>query len=333
MTGPKFADFLLCSACFKDDGLRIESEKVGSKIISRCANCSNLHGHKLTSENLQDLVQHFFWDGSFFRSEFGGASRIVSNPYRYKDSDVTFAPWLSDDAELLQETLEIGLFHYGPPLWRVGEIEPLKRLKSRKSRKKAASDLIDDFPAFEAQPDFIFCRLRTGITDGKEADISQYDAPPDRFLGTGRLDSESFPVLYGSQDLEICFHECKITLPQESFVAHIHPTRALRLLDMRAEIKNDGPTEFESKNLAIHYLFSAGNVSYDITRSISFAAAEKGYEGIIYPSYFSSWKPEKIYNIAIFGRPISDGRLAVRSINRAFLRQASYQYRLGPVFE
>jgi len=101
---------------------------------------------------------------------------------------------------------------------------------------------------------------------------------------------------------------------------------------MRAEIENDGPTEFESKNLAIHYLFSADKASYDITRAIALAAAKKGYEGIIYPSYFSSWKPEKIYNIAIFGRPTADGRLLVRSINRALLREATYEYTLGPIF-
>lgn len=324
---------ILCSCCFKDDGLRIEAEKLGKKIVGVCPKCGSWKGHKLTNEDVEELQFRFFWEGSFYRSEFGGASRIVSNPYRYKNSDIKFAPWLTDDAELLQETLRVGLFHYGPPLWRLGEIEPLQKLRSKRTRKKAAKRLVEDFPTFTANSEFAFFRLRTGIPHGLESDFLQYDAPPDQFLGSGRLDDEEFPVLYGSQNLEICFHECKITLPQESFVAHLHPTRSLRLLDMRAEIMNDGPTQFESKKLAIHYLFSASSVSYEITRAIAAAAAEIGYDGVIYPSYFSSWKPEKIYNIAIFGRPIRDGRLNVKGVNRAFIRQASYEYTLGPLFE
>lgn len=327
------AETVLCSNCFNDMGLRIESEKIGRKLLSACPNCTSLNGHKLSRENLQQLVVNFFWNGSFYRSEFGGASRIVSNPHRYKDSDVTFPAWLERDATLLQDVLEVGLFHYGPPLWRVGEIEPLKELRSKKTRMKAATRLIKDFPTFVAGPEFSFFRLRTGIPDGLEGRIEQYDTPPDQCLGNGRLDTEQFPVLYGSQNLEICFHECRITLPQETFVAHLYPDHPLKLLDMRAEILNDGPTEFESRNLAIHYLFSADRVSYDITRAIAAAAANRGYEGLIYPSYFSSWKPEKIYNIAIFGRPIKDGRLRVKGINRAFIRQASYEYTLGPLFD
>ncbi|MNV34523.1 RES domain protein [compost metagenome] len=314
----RMTKFAICSQCFTDDGLRIEAEKIGKKAIVGCEKCGALNGRKLTRENAEELMGRFFWDGSFYRSEFGGASRIVSNPYHYRNSDVIFPTWLQKDAEILQDVLEVGLFHYGPPLWRLGEIEPLKRLRSRKTQKKAARELVNNYPEFLAKSDFIFCRLRTGISDGREGEFDEYDSPPDRFLGSGRLDAENFPVLYGSQNLEICFHECRITLPQESFVAHLQPVRTLRLLDMRAEIQNDGPTEFESMNLAIHYLFSADSVSYEITRAIAQAAAHQGYEGIIYPSYFSSWKPEKIYNIAVFGRPIKNGQLTVRSINRAF---------------
>lgn len=327
------AEIVLCSNCFNDAGLRIESEKIGRKLLSVCPNCTALNGHKLTRGDLQELLVTFFWNGSFYRSEFGGASRIVSNPDRYKDSDVIFPPWLESDATLLQDVLKVGLFHYGPPLWRFGEIEPLKELRSKKTRMKAAMRLIKDFPTFVAGPEFPIFRLRTGIPEGLEANENQYDSPPNQYLGSGRLDQENFPVLYASQNLEICFHECKITLPQETFVCHLRPDRPLSLLDMRAEIENDGPTEFESRNLAIHYLFSSDRVSYDITRSVAAAAANNGYEGIIYPSYFSSWKPEKIYNVAIFGRPIGDGRLKVMGINRAFIRQASYEYTLGPLFK
>jgi hypothetical protein len=326
-------DFILCSNCFNDSGLQIEACKIGRKVIGACPNCTTLNGHKLQNSDLEQLVVNFFWRGSFYRTEFGGASRIVSNPYRYNDSDVVFPPWLAPDAELLQQTLKVGLFHYGPPLWRVGEIEPLRELRSLKTRTRAARRLVKEFPTFMAGSEFSFFRLRTGIPEGLEGDANQYDSPPAEYLGTGRLDTPSKPVLYGSQNLEICFHECKITLPQETFIAHLCPKIPLKFLDMRAEIKNDGPTEFESKNLAIHYLFSADRVSYEITRTIAHAAENSGYDGIIYPSYFSSWKSDKIYNVAIFGRPVQDGRISVKCINRGFIQRASYEYTLGPLFE
>jgi hypothetical protein len=36
-------------------------------------------------------------------------------------------------------------------------------------------------------------------------------------------------------------------------------------------------------------------------------------------------------NIAIFGRPIADGGVAVRCINRLYIRQAAYDLGFGPV--
>jgi hypothetical protein len=326
-------DVLLCSDCLEDVGLRIEAEKVGFNDESACPRCSSIHGRKLGSEEAEDLVLNFFWNGSFRRYQFGGANRIASNPYRFGNSDIVFPGWLDADAKLIQSLLKIGLFHYGPRLWRLGHIEPLQKLRLKRSRSKTARQLVAEFPSLTIDKGFLFHRLRTDVAAGQEAKEAEYDAPPDRFLGNGRLDAAGFPVLYGSQNIEICFHECKVTLPQECFFAHLEPTRPLKILDMRAEIENDGPTEFESKNLALHYLFSADSISYELTRALAQAAWKAKYDGMLYPSYFSSWKPQKIFNIAIFGRPLQDGRLRVRSINRAYLTRASYEFTFGPLFE
>ncbi|WP_156970265.1 hypothetical protein [Hoeflea phototrophica] len=115
----------------------------------------------------------------FFRSDFGGAHRIVSNPYRYKASDVTFPEWLKDDAGLIQEALAIGFFHYGPPLWRIGEIEPLIQLRNSATRESAAKIIVQKYPSEVIYEDFEFYRLRTKLSDGMELDYGQYDAPPD----------------------------------------------------------------------------------------------------------------------------------------------------------
>ena len=69
-------------------------------------------------------------------------------------------------------------------------------------------------------------------------------------------------------------------------------------------------TEFESIDIAIHMLFLAGEHSYEISRDIASAAKEKGYEGIIYPSYFSllrtgSMPFDTIYGISIRKVPVN----------------------------
>jgi hypothetical protein len=325
--------FLFCSNCFRDDGLRKTAEKLGARFSARCPHCHTLDGAKITKNKAETLVTQFFWNGSFFRADFGGASRIVSNPYRYRDSDVQFPHWLSDDATLIQEVLKIGFLHYGPPLWRLGEIEPLKDLDRPATRDAAAKALVREYSGLSIKETFLFHRLRTRMAEGEEANPLQYDSPPEQFLGTGRLDDLGQPVLYGSDNVEICFHECRVTLPEECFIAHLRPRKPLNLLDLRAEIPNDGPTEFESKNLAVHYIFSASEPAYNITRLIAKTAREMGYDGIVYPSYFSLWKPDKLYNFAIFGRPIAEGSLEVTTINRAFLKSAQYDYIFGPLFE
>ncbi|WP_205686944.1 RES family NAD+ phosphorylase [Chitinophaga rhizosphaerae] len=183
----------------------------------------------------------------------------------------------------------------------------------------------------------------------------QYDSPPDRFLGHGRLDSANFPVLYGSQDAEVCIHECRVSVEVEIYMATIEASKDLCFLDLTEILSEDG-TEFESLDLAIHFLFLAAKHSYKISRDIAKVAKSAGYDGIIYPSYFSlvrtgampfetvlgistrklgEFKDRAqghiIQNMAIFGRPIKDGKLHVRCINRAVLNRVFYGISFGPV--
>ena len=46
-------------------------------------------------------------------------------------------------------------------------------------------------------------------------------------------------------------------------------------------------TSFESLDMAIHLLFLAPSHSYPITRAIATAAAQAGFDGILFPSHFS----------------------------------------------
>ena len=163
-------------------------------------------------------------------------------------------------------------------------------------------------------------------------------------------------MLYGSQDIDICIHECRATAEDEIFVATLKPQRDLRLLDLTHVLKED-VTEFESLDMAIHMLFLARSHSYEISRTIALSAKEAGFDGVIYPSFFSlirtggrpfetayglslrRFHPQAeeygraftIPNFALFGRPLENRLVRMHCINRLILTQIGYLGHFGPV--
>ena len=114
-------------------------------------------------------------------------------------------------------------------------------------------------------------------------------------------------------------------------------------------------TEFESLDLTVHMLFLAGHHSYQLTRAIAEAARMAGFDGLVYPSYFSLLRlgqmpfptvygishrrieqfheyeqAKTIPNLALFGRPVAAGSVAVKCIDRLVLSKVAYEYHFGP---
>ena len=137
------------------------------------------------------------------------------------------------------------------------------------------------------------------------------------------------------------------------------PTKSLKLLDLTAVLdEGELMTEFESLDMAVYMLFFAGKHSYEIARAIAVAAKAAGFDGLIYPSYFSSLrtgampfqtsygislrrvkrladyeKSKIIENLALFGRPVEDGRVKVKSIDKVIINRVEYGVHFGPVYE
>jgi hypothetical protein len=112
----------------------------------------------------------------------------------------------------------------------VGEIEPLKALQEESSREEIISRILAEYPGRILDSDEHFYRLRK--TPTCPGDFDQYDPPPDGKLGQGRFDTPEFPVLYGSQDLEVCVHECRVAAEDEMYIATLVPQRRLKLLNL-----------------------------------------------------------------------------------------------------
>lgn len=237
----------------------------------------------------------------------------------------------------------------------LGEIEPLKALRSCETRGSIIERILREYPTISLSQEHSFYRLRVNPTAA--ADPSQYDSPPDAFLGNGRIDSSGMPVLYASPDLELCLHECRATAEDQLYVAQLAPSATLRFLDLSANLEEHrSVTEFQSLDISVHMLFLAGRHSYGVTREIAMAAAARGFSGLVFPSYFTYLRrgnmpfqtvrgisarrfqefrayerSRPVQNLAIFGRPIRDGLVCVKGINRLVLRSVGYDFHFGPV--
>jgi hypothetical protein len=345
---------LLCSDCFVDEGLRIDAHTHGLDREGECPECRSLNGRKLTKDHVTRLAWRFFVSGTTVRGDYGAAPVIQFNEHHYGKSDISPSPWLMKDIKLLEEAVRIGFFYYGPRLWMVGEVKPLKDLEDPAKRSRVISRVLKEYPERTLAKDSTFYRLR--IAPRRPADPGEYDSPPTELAGKGRLDSVGFPVLYGSQDVDICIHECRATAEDEIFVATLKPERDMRLLDLTHVLKEE-VTEFESLDMAVHMLFLARSHSYEISRAIGLSAQAAGFDGVIYPSFFSlirtgghpfetvhglslrRFHPRAeeygraftIPNFALFGRPLKSQSVRVHCINRLILTQIGYQGHFGPV--
>lgn len=344
---------LLCSNCFIDEGLRIDAARLGHLTDEVCPNCKSLSGSKLDNELLESLAYRFFVRGTVQRLDYGASPLVQFNNAQYGEGKISVSSWLEKDISLISEALKIGFFNYGPRLWMLGEVYPLKELQDDNTRDIVITRILNEYPAKLLAENQVFYRLR--INPSNPSDFLQYDSAPDEYCGKNRLDSAENPVCYVSQDLEVCIHECRVTVEDEIFVATLEPVRQLKLLDL-TELLEEEVTEFESLDMAVHMLFSAGKHAYPITRQIAQAARHAGFDGLIYPSYFShvrigatpfataygisvrrfpSYKEHAksniIPNIGLFGRPVAENAVRVKCINRMVLSRIIYDAHFGPV--
>lgn len=342
---------MLCSECFHDVGLRLSAERIGQRDMSKCPNCGSQLGTKLSSRPVALLAREFFVSGTIERGRYGGSPAVQFN--RYQPTSIDVMPWLRSDLELISRTLGVGFFHYGPPLWTLGEVEPLKALQEKSLQADIISRILSEYPERTLDSDEWFYRLRKA--PARPGDFDQYDPPPAEKLGQGRFDTSEFPILYGSQDLEVCIHECRVAAEDEMYIATLVPQRRLKLLNLAEPLREEHVTDFESLDMALHMLFLAGRDSYEISREIASSAQKRGFDGLVYPSYFTSLRTGEIpfetaygasnrrfldmhelrkntiSNLALFGRPIANQLVKVQCINKVILNKVEYTLHFGPL--
>jgi hypothetical protein len=345
-------DFLLCSNCFQDKGLKLDAAQFGANDDSACPNCGSKTGRKLGKDSIAVLAKRFFVWGTLYRAEYGGAPIIQFNERHL--TDIAVAPWLETDLRLIEKTIGVGFFYYGPRAWMLGEVEPLKALQYTTTKASIVNRIVAEYPTTTLSIEHTFYRIRKAPAHSDKFD--EYDSPPVALAGGNRFDSKGHPVMYASPDLQVCIHELRVTAEDDLFVATLAPTKELRLLNLTELLHEERVTEFESLDMAVHMLCLAGKHSFEICRDIALAANAAGFDGLVYTSYFSLLRTGQmpfetsygishrmfpqlahreqskiIPNLALFGRPIEQGLVRVQSINRLILNQVEYGIHFGPV--
>ena len=325
---------VMCSECFQDKGLKYEACRVGSDDNSNCPICGNTNGKKLTKEQIQILCDRFFVRGTYEKTEFGGASVLNFSEGGKYDTDILVSEYLKNDLSLLYDKLGIGVFYAAPQMYRIGLISWLQVLACNNMRKKekAIKGIVSRLHPIEIETDCIFYRMRTNIME-EVTEAKTFDAPPTQFTSSGRLNLEGDTVLYGAFEIETCIHECRATINDTLYIAAMRPLIKLKLLDFTDVSENpDETTPFEMLNIAIRFLFTANSNAYVITQALADQIRNMGYDGVIYPSFFNQVRDKEYKNIALFGRPIEEGKICVDCVNRLVLKSAQYNFILGPAF-
>ncbi len=348
-------DLILCSNCFNDGGLCLDAFQIGLENNTKCPNCSSVSGRKLTKQIVRELCYRFFVRGTIEKFTYGGFPLIQMNEERFGDSEIKVSPWLNEDVKLIEQAGEIGLFYYSPRFWMFGEIEPLKGLQDGTSIVEIVKRILELYPKHILTNDHPFYRLR--INPKVPYEFVEYDSPPEGVNTVSRFSFNGESVMYGSPDIELCLHECRASVEDDLFIAKLIPQRPLRMLNLAALIPEEGVTEFTSLDLAIHFLFLAGSHSYPICSKIAKFVKDEGFDGIIYPSYFSYIRtgatpfetilgmsirhlpPLKEYaesqsalNVALFGWPIKEGKVMIHSINKVLINTIKYNLSFGPAY-
>ncbi len=267
-------------------------------------------------------------EGSSFKGRGWFASQINFNEYE-RGFDLFGSKYLRKDVAILSKRFGIQCFYFGPPLWMFGK--PYDEDGKQRWKLSDFNYLLESFFVREINASDILFRVRLNVHS--KLDHLQYCSPPDEFRKKfGRFDSKDLPIQYCAFDVETCLHESRVTVADEVFLAWLAPTQPLQLLDL-TECTASPESPFEDPQIWLRALIYDSADSYSICRRLAKRIKKAGFSGFIYPSYFQQVTSKTHKNVALFGRPIREGKVAVNGVNKVVLKDVAYDYSFGPAIE
>lgn len=336
----------LCSDCFSNTGLRTEASKFGTAAEEPCPNYSSRTGRALEEDDLDKLVTRFFVDGS--------RSPYKPPVYKVKPSgtdeefyQVFFDETLQQDYELIGRNFTKLRYHaprltwmgYGDTYWAFEEaLKEFDGSGDRTALTRVTREILDRCNQIRLQPEQKLYRVRinpASVTAPQDIDTPPSQKDPSKAC-SGRFDAPGFPVLYACSDVETALHETRVKLGDEIILGTLEILTELTLIDLdEVKVNVAGPCNI---NADCHCFLRARLGSQEAAdyRKLQLLAVEAfacGFSGIKFQSFYSALRQDRqsAINYALFGYPIREGKLALKSWNSIRLLQAFYQFQFGPL--
>lgn len=341
------SEFKLCSNCFSTFALRKISEQKGLPSTEACLACGSPDGKKLNEQTTEEVMKVFFESGSVHSKD------SVQPKYRIRKSNIPAFQQLvlqqevKADCELVFNAFKLIPVHNQSRFVNMGIWGLNAQLKKFLSQEPT-DEAYDRFTEFMMTTidKFQESVLKTGTKVykiRKNPKIELGLSTPEQFDSTdisnrkrmkttisSRFGGTRLSVLYASFNMETCLHELQVGTDDETILGTLEVTRDLKILDL-CEPKNRGDGSYETTDLAyfMSRLFFSKNYLYSSVFSV--AAKSFGYDGVKYRSYFSKIREGEFYNLAVFGKPIADGRIKLCGVNRLRINSINYKFSFGPV--
>lgn len=333
---------VLCSECFLNEGLQRQARKLGQPQSGRCEKCGAEGGALLDLTTLKKLFADFFCGGSVAAAYLPPVFRVGER----EDPDINLEQTANTDYELIKSLIGDQLRRHTPPLYQLGYTQIRTMIENAlRQNPETASDEIkggfdDSFRLLLKAANISELTAsqqiyRARIAPENSLNTEEYDSPPVSRITPNRVASPGAQLLCGAFDVETCVAELKPHIDDivhhKIFVATLGPLVTLKLVDFTA-IDRDRTAEQDT----LFAFFAANTSSYIFTQLLSSFVRGQGYDGVIYPSALSCIAPAQskiCKNVALFGAPLAERKLKVKSINRIVISTIAYDLDLGPAWD
>jgi len=266
----KMADYVICSECFSNYGLKKTASQIGKKIDLECPLCHSKEGYMLNMSSVKDLIDKFFIEG-------GRPTNYFPSPYQQRCANSGFeiegiiekTAW--NDYKLLKhvtnteitesghvKTYIVGGDFYSTSFYGSSNEQSIisEALSngdiSSKKRKGKIENIIHSIPQraikiFETLTSYFpvvsltsadrMFRCRHNATGIWKVEYwKDFETCPKKYRVGNRFNDLASPMFYASMSSEYALLEIRprpdSLINHEIYVGIISPTKALSLLDM-----------------------------------------------------------------------------------------------------
>ncbi|WP_430816556.1 RES family NAD+ phosphorylase [Carboxylicivirga sp. RSCT41] len=321
---------MICSDCLINEGLKIEAERIGIRNNNQCTNCNSFSGKKLNKEIIQKIVDRFFRQGSIDNDYHLPIYQLSFVEY---EEMIPFTEETRADLKLLKANSGINIAYHSPRLTDLGYTDISAEIEIIEHEAKEKLNVLIDrlFSKFKDKTLNTNTKLfRIRVNPNSPRTNAEFDTPPKEYIREGRLNNKETPIFYCSEDLNTCVHEVKSTVYDNLYLATFKTKQPLKILSLIDYNKELDLHEMENYISYISYLFRT-DLDYNMCQKLAIRAKERGYDGIEYYSFFSKVIGDRKSNIALFGYPMKDGILSLKSVNRLRIEKIDYKLNFGPV--